>query len=117
MIFSDHFDDGQAEATAAILGGIVEAENLGLFIVLDTLSCVLNFQHTLAIMLHASYRQGSTAEHGIKGIDGQIEEGLPELGIIAIYPQRFTGHFPPEDNTLAGGLGFEQRHAVVNDLT
>ena len=43
MVFSDHFNDREADATTAILGGIVKAENFGLFVVLDAMACVLDF--------------------------------------------------------------------------
>ena len=91
MVFSDHFNDREADATTAILGGIVKAENFGLFVVLDAMPGILDFS-THSPCCRTSYRQRSTARHGIESIDGKIQQRLLQLGIIAIDPKRCTVH-------------------------
>src|SRR5919204_333206 len=76
VVFSDHLDDGQAYAAAAVLRGVVEAEDFRLFTLFDALPGVLYCQDTLAIMLRASQGQGAAAGHGVKAIDGEVQQRL-----------------------------------------
>src|SRR6266511_5517890 len=72
VVFSDHLDDGQAYTAAAVLRGVVEAEDFRLFTLFDALPSILHRQDTLPVMLSASQGQGAAAGHGVKGIDGEI---------------------------------------------
>src|SRR5919198_4222626 len=116
VVFSDHLDDGQADTAATVLRGVVEAEDFRLFTLLDAMPSVVDGQDTLPVLLSASQGQGAAAGHSVKGIDGEIEQRLFQLAVIAKHPERLVGQLRPQSDALAVGLGCEQGSAVVHHL-
>src|SRR5208283_5250897 len=119
VIADDGLNDGEAEAGALQLGGVVRREDARALFRREPLAGIRDFDADSIATVGGAEAESAAGGHGVQGIQNEILEGaMQQIGIGIDFRQRFAEEIFGGDGRLADGieLRLEQANSVAQSF-